>query len=91
MAGARREGGMSARLAQIRAHQAWSVAEMRRFDACHVIGVLQEDLGQVIQWLEVAQERVDCPYRRCLLSSDSYDNPCSTCEPGRGTRGKEAR
>lgn len=82
---------MSARLEQIRAHQAWSRAEMRRLGPYQVIGLLQEDLGQVIQRLEAAQERVDCPYRRCVLSSDSYDNPCPTCGPWRGTRGKETR
>ena len=79
---------MSAPLEQIRAHQAWSSAEMRRLGPYHVIGVLQEDLGQVIQRLDAAQEQVDCPYRRCLLSSDSYDNPCQTCEPGPGMRGR---
>jgi len=79
---------MSARLEQIRAHQAWSMAEMRRLGPYHVIGLLQEDLGQVIQRLDVAQGMVDCPYRRCVLSSDSYDNPCPTCNPGRGTQGK---
>ncbi len=82
---------MSARLEQIRAHRAWSMAATGRFDPHRVIGLLQEDLGQVIQRLEAAQARVDCPYRRCLLSSDSYDNPCPTCAPRPGTRGKEAR
>jgi hypothetical protein len=82
---------MSAPLEQIRAHQAWSTAEMRRLDPYHVLGLLQEDPGQVIQRLDAAHERVDCPYRLCVLSSDSYDNPCPTCEPWPGMRGKEAR
>lgn len=81
---------MSAGLEQIRAHQTWSMAEMRRFDPYHVIGVLQDDLGQVIQRLDASQEKVHCPYRRCLLSPDSYDNPCPTCAPRRGLRRKEA-
>ncbi len=81
---------MSGRLEEIRAHQAWPMAEMRQFDPYDVIGLLQEDLGQVIQRLDAAEERVDCPYRRCVLSSDSYDNPCPTCEPWLGTRGRGA-
>ncbi len=82
---------MSACLEQLRAHQAWSVAEMSRFDPYYVIEVLQEELGQVIQRLDASQEKVDCPYRRCVLSSDSYDNPCPTCEPWRGMRGCRCR
>ena len=82
---------MSACPEQIRAHQAWSVAEVTRLGPYHVIGLLQDDLGQVIQRLDAAQEKVDCPYRRCVFSSDSYDNPCPTCEPCPGMRRKEAR
>lgn len=82
---------MSACPEHIRAHQAWSMAEMRRSDPYCVIGVLQDDLGQLTQRLDAAQEQMDCPYRRCLLSSDSYDNPCPTCDARPGTRGEEAR
>jgi len=81
---------MSARMEQIRARQARSMAEVRRLGPYQVIGLLQEDLGEVIQQLDAAQARVHCPYRRCLLSSDSYDNPCPRCAPRRGTRGEEA-